>query len=158
MHLWEKRHQCRTQLWTTPCPAPRNQSYRCEGSGLGYVFTSSPMLAAAQESMAVNTGTTWDIGCGRSERSTVILRCPWLLAGDRETEMGRDRGCCSRPHEEREARSQRSHAHTLTMNTWVIHEHSLSMLDAQTLKTTIMSIDRGRVRTATKRTWTERHL
>ncbi len=38
-----------------PRPAPRNQSYSCEGSGLGGLLTSSPILTAAWASMAVSS-------------------------------------------------------------------------------------------------------
>ncbi len=38
-------------------PAPRNQSSRREGSGLGGLVTSSPMLTAARASMAVSSGS-----------------------------------------------------------------------------------------------------
>ncbi len=38
-----------------PRPAPRNQSSNREGSGLGGLLTSSPMLAAARASMAVSS-------------------------------------------------------------------------------------------------------
>ncbi len=37
-----------------PRPAPRNQSSSREGSGLGGLLTSSPMLTAARASMAVS--------------------------------------------------------------------------------------------------------
>ncbi len=40
-----------------PCPAPRNQSSNREGSGLGSLLTSSPMLTAARASMAVSSGS-----------------------------------------------------------------------------------------------------
>ncbi len=40
-----------------PRPAPRNQSSSCEGSGLGGLLTSSPMLTAARASMAVSSGS-----------------------------------------------------------------------------------------------------
>ncbi len=40
-----------------PRPVPRNQSSSREGSGLGGVHTSSPMLTAARESMAFNSGS-----------------------------------------------------------------------------------------------------
>ncbi len=40
-----------------PRPAPRNQSSNREGSGLGGLLTSSPMLAAARASMAVSSGS-----------------------------------------------------------------------------------------------------
>ncbi len=40
-----------------PCPAPRNQSSSREGSGLGGLLTSSPMLTAARASMAVSSGS-----------------------------------------------------------------------------------------------------
>ncbi len=39
-----------------PRPASRNQSSSREGSGLGGLLTSSPMLTAAQASMAVSSG------------------------------------------------------------------------------------------------------
>ncbi len=38
-------------------PAPRNQSFSREGSGLGGLLTSSPMLTAARASMAVISGS-----------------------------------------------------------------------------------------------------
>ncbi len=63
-------------------------------------------------------------------------------------------GCPS--FHKREARSQRVHAHTLTVNAWVIHKRSFSVLGTQTLKKTIVSVLRRRVTTATKRTRTER--
>ncbi len=40
-----------------PRPAPRNQSSSREGSGLGGLVTSSPMLTAARASMAVSSGS-----------------------------------------------------------------------------------------------------
>ncbi len=40
-----------------PRPAPRNQSSSREGSGLGGLLTSSPMLKAARASMAVSSGS-----------------------------------------------------------------------------------------------------
>ncbi len=40
-----------------PRPAPRNQSSSREGSGLGGLLTSSPILTAAQASMAVSSGS-----------------------------------------------------------------------------------------------------
>ncbi len=40
-----------------PRPAPRNQSSSREGSGLGSLLTSSPMLTAARASMAVSSGS-----------------------------------------------------------------------------------------------------
>ncbi len=40
-----------------PRPAPRNQSSNHEGSGLGGLLTSSPMLAAARASMTVSSGS-----------------------------------------------------------------------------------------------------
>ncbi len=40
-----------------PRPAPRNQSSSREGSGLGGLLTSSPMLTAARASMAVSSGS-----------------------------------------------------------------------------------------------------
>jgi len=40
-----------------PCPAPRNQSSRCEGLGLGSLLTSSLILAAARASMAISSGS-----------------------------------------------------------------------------------------------------
>lgn len=40
-----------------PEPMPRNQLSRREGSGLGSVHTSSPMLTAARENMAINSGS-----------------------------------------------------------------------------------------------------
>ncbi len=40
-----------------PRPALRNQSSSREGSGLGGLLTSSPMLTAARASMAVNSGS-----------------------------------------------------------------------------------------------------
>ncbi len=45
------RHGCES------CPAPRNQSSSCEGSGLGCLLTSSPILTAARTSMAVSSGS-----------------------------------------------------------------------------------------------------
>ncbi len=58
------------------------------------------------------------------------------------------------------ARSQRNHAHTPTTDAWVIHERSFSfsVSEAQTLKTTIVSIIRRQETTATRRTRTKRHL
>ncbi len=41
-----------------PRPAPRNQSSSCEGSGLGGLLTSSPILTAARASMAVSSGSS----------------------------------------------------------------------------------------------------
>ncbi len=41
-----------------PRPAPRNQSSSREGSGLGSLLTSSPMLTAARASMAVSSGSS----------------------------------------------------------------------------------------------------
>ncbi len=40
-----------------PRPAPRNQSSSREGSGLGGLLTSSPMLTAPRASMAVSSGS-----------------------------------------------------------------------------------------------------
>ncbi len=40
-----------------PRPAPRNQSSSHEGSGLGGLLTSSPILTAARASMAVSSGS-----------------------------------------------------------------------------------------------------
>ncbi len=40
-----------------PRPAPRNQSSSREGLGLGGLLTSSPMLTAAQASMAISSGS-----------------------------------------------------------------------------------------------------
>ncbi len=40
-----------------PRPAPRNQSSSREGSGLGGLLTSSPILTAARASMAVSSGS-----------------------------------------------------------------------------------------------------
>ncbi len=40
-----------------PRPVPRNQLSRRKGSGLGDMHASSPMLAAARERMAVNSGS-----------------------------------------------------------------------------------------------------
>ncbi len=40
-----------------PRPAPRNQLSSCEGSELGGLLTSSPMLTAARASMAVSSGS-----------------------------------------------------------------------------------------------------
>ncbi len=54
MHLREERHRGRARLF---CPAPRNQSSSREGSGLGGLLTSSPMLTAARASMAVSSGS-----------------------------------------------------------------------------------------------------
>ncbi len=41
-----------------PRPAPRNQSSSREGSGLGGLLTSSPMLTAARASMAFSSGSS----------------------------------------------------------------------------------------------------
>ncbi len=49
MHLREERHR--------GTGAPRNQSSSREGSGLGGLLTSSPMLTAARASMAVSSGS-----------------------------------------------------------------------------------------------------
>ncbi len=46
--LWAQVHRDRS---------PRNQSSSCEGSGLGGLVTSSPMLTAARVSMAVSSGS-----------------------------------------------------------------------------------------------------
>ncbi len=51
MHLREKRHRSES------LPALRNQSSSREGSGLGSLLTSSPILMAARASMAVNSGS-----------------------------------------------------------------------------------------------------
>ncbi len=40
-----------------PCPAPRNQSSRCEGLGLGSLLTSSLILEASRASMAISSGS-----------------------------------------------------------------------------------------------------
>ncbi len=58
MHLREERHRERHRALTgcEPRPAPRNQSSSREGSGLGGLLTSSPMLTAARASMAVSSG------------------------------------------------------------------------------------------------------
>ncbi len=40
-----------------PCPALRNQSSSREGSGLGGLLTSAPILTAAQASMAISSGS-----------------------------------------------------------------------------------------------------
>ncbi len=69
---------------------------------------------------------------------------------------GGGRGCQS--FQKGKARSQRSHAHTPTTGAWVIHERIFSVLEAQTLKTTIVSNIRGQETTATRRTQTKRHL
>ncbi len=74
----------------------------------------------------------------------------------RETGTGGGRGCQSFRKEK--ARSQRSDAHMPTTGAWVIHECIFSVLEAQTLKTTIMSFIRRQETTATKRTQAERHL
>ncbi len=49
-----------------PRPAPRNQSSSREGSGLGGLLTSSPMLTAVRASMAVSSGSG---RCVRGKRS-----------------------------------------------------------------------------------------
>ncbi len=74
----------------------------------------------------------------------------------RETGTDDGRGCQS--FQKGKARVLRSHAHTPTTGVWVIHERIFSMLEAQILKTTIVSIIRGQETTRTKRTRTERHL
>ncbi len=56
----------------------------------------------------------------------------------REISTGGGRGCQS--FHKGKARSQRTHAHTPTTDAWVIHERSFSVLEAQTLKTTIVSV------------------
>ncbi len=66
------------------------------------------------------------------------------------------RGCQS--FHKGKARSQRSHAHTPTIGAWVIHERIFSVLEAQTLKTTIVSVIRGQETTTTRKTRTKRHL
>ncbi len=58
----------------------------------------------------------------------------------REPSTGGGRGCQS--FQKGKARSQRSHAHTPTTGAWVIHERIFSVLEAQTLKTTIGSVIR----------------
>ncbi len=47
----------RAERHCEPRPAPRNESSSHEGSGLGGLLTSSPMLTAAQASMAVSSGS-----------------------------------------------------------------------------------------------------
>ncbi len=74
----------------------------------------------------------------------------------RETSMGGGRGC--QFFHKGKARSQRNHAHTPTTGAWIIHERIFSMLEAQTLKTTMVSVIRRQKTTATKRTRTKRHL
>ncbi len=46
-----------TECGCEPRPAPRNQSSSCEGSGLGGLLTSSPILTAARASMVVSSGS-----------------------------------------------------------------------------------------------------
>ncbi len=72
----------------------------------------------------------------------------------RETSTGGSRGCQS--FHKGKARSQRNHAHTPTTGAWVIHERIFRVLEAQTLKTTIVSIIRKQETTATRRTRTKR--
>ncbi len=74
----------------------------------------------------------------------------------RETSTGGGRGCQS--FHKGKARSQWNHAHTPTTGAWVIHKHIFSVLEAQTLKTTIVSAIRRQETTATRRTRTKRHL
>ncbi len=73
MHLREERH------WSgcEPRPAPRNQSSSREGSGLGGLLTSSPMLTAARASMAVSSGSGAAVATtpeGGSPTAIFILR------------------------------------------------------------------------------------
>ncbi len=56
MHLREKKGTG-AECGYEPCPAPRNQSSSREGSGLGGLLTSSPILTAAWASMAVSSGS-----------------------------------------------------------------------------------------------------
>ncbi len=74
----------------------------------------------------------------------------------RETSTGGSRGCQS--SHKGKARSQRYHAHMPTTGAWVIHERIFSVLEAQTLKTMIVSVIRRQETTATRRTRTKRHL
>ncbi len=67
----------------------------------------------------------------------------------RETSTGGGRGCQS--FHKGKARSQWNHAHTPTTGAWVIHERIFSVLEAQTLKTTIVSVIRRQETTATRR-------
>ncbi len=55
MHLWEKSH--RVERGCEPRSAARNQSSSHEGSGLGSLLTSSPILTAARASMAISSGS-----------------------------------------------------------------------------------------------------
>ncbi len=58
-------------------PAPRNQSSSREGSGLGGLLTSSPILTAARASMAVSSGSGAAVATtpeGGSPHCTFILR------------------------------------------------------------------------------------
>ncbi len=60
-----------------PRPTPRNQSSNREGSGLGGLLTSSPMLAAARASMAVSSGSGAAVATtpkGGQPHRTFILR------------------------------------------------------------------------------------
>ncbi len=74
----------------------------------------------------------------------------------REISAGGGRGCQS--FHKGKAISQRNHAHTPTTDAWVIHERSVSVSEAQTLKTTIVSVIRRQETTATRRTRTKRYL
>ncbi len=74
----------------------------------------------------------------------------------RETSTGGGRGCQS--FHKGKARSQRNHTHMPTTGAWVIHERIFSVLEAQTLKTTTVSVIRRQETTATWRTRTKRHL
>ncbi len=51
------RKGTRVERGCEPRPAPRNQSSSREGSGLGGLLTSSPILTAARASMAVSSGS-----------------------------------------------------------------------------------------------------
>ncbi len=215
MHLREKKHRSRSRLWAAS--RSKNQSSSREGSGLGSLLTSSPILMAARASMAVNwwqhprgaapsnlhpqrmiahppmlrstsdpPGVHW-IKCWQpreadqrnhlgAEQDDRAIRGQWGLVrwrssyGNHQFSQSASRQFSARAREvlgrvavegcpsfhKREARLQRVHAHTLTVNAWVIHKRSFSVLDTQTLKKTIVSVLRRQVTTATKRTRTER--
>ncbi len=199
----------------TGAPRSRNQSSSREGSGLGSLLISSPMLTGpvrrwrqhprgaapphlhpqrtwTHPPMLRSTSiyrwcTEWNAGrpVGRTSEITREpdgmfaawgVRSPWRRtrrrgsychpqisqsisrrsSACRETSTAGGRGCQS--FHKGKARSQRNHAHTPTTGAWVIHERIFSLLEAQTLKTTIVTVISRQETTATRRTRTKRHL
>ncbi len=140
--------------------------------------TSYPRMAHRMKCWAPRGTDQWNhpgtrravLRCVRSKRSVGACPAERLLLSPSDLPERQPVVLCSSQRTEHgwrqrvpifqkgKVRSLQSHAHVTSTGAWVIHECIFSMLEAQTLKTTIVSVIRGQGMIATRRTRTKRHL